>query len=570
MFAFHVEDLDLYSINYLHYGAPKSWYSILPERRQRLEAIAEGHFAADLRTCKEYLRHKTKMFSPTCLQESGLPYDTVVQDAGEFVVTFPGAYHAGFNHNFNLAEATNFATPRWLEIGKKAKICRCRPDSVYIDFTELERLYQKHLRAVVVQHSDMCSDDDDMSVGRSTTSGSSARDSAEKVEEPMSRVVQKYATPETRATSTNTSSCKADFIVGSSTTSSSSGSVQRRAVEKTARGDEHNSTSRSVRGMCDVPSKRVTFSPLLAEFIVPSTSLSSPSQGKMSPVLGKRRVQPLSAVAESDTSDSDNYWDMMRSAQGAEGRKGGSRGGGGGSSEGGGGGQTKRRRKSPLADGFGGADGDGNVGVDLDSQQNDGALARCKVDELDSFLQELGLPPPGSSRRRHDQSGTTVKDWRVREVSSRRSGHEQTDRAERSHHHRDGAVDHKYHNEQHKQKQKHPRIDVAGDGANSSHRDLVAKGAHRRREHLDQEQGAAELHGVVAAVGGMQVVDTEQVPSHPTRRLKPGRHKVCRGDEVMVQDDPFLAGVQGRIVSIQGELGRLHVKVSCEIAGGAT
>jgi len=46
----------------------------------------------------DVLLGKTTMFPPNILLEHNVPVYKAVQKPGEFIITFPRAYHAGFSH----------------------------------------------------------------------------------------------------------------------------------------------------------------------------------------------------------------------------------------------------------------------------------------------------------------------------------------------------------------------------------------------------------------------------------------------------------------------------------------
>lgn len=79
-FSWHVEDMDLYSINYLHFGAPKHWYSVSPLHRRHFEEVAKTHFHIAARQCPEFLRHKMSLISPSTLSQSRVVFHRVVQE----------------------------------------------------------------------------------------------------------------------------------------------------------------------------------------------------------------------------------------------------------------------------------------------------------------------------------------------------------------------------------------------------------------------------------------------------------------------------------------------------------
>ncbi|KAK3030708.1 hypothetical protein RJ639_037205, partial [Escallonia herrerae] len=126
-FAWHVEDHELHSLNFLHTGSPKTWYAVPAAYAFSFEEVIRSQAYGgniDRLDALTRLGEKTTLLSPEVLVSSGLPCCRLVQNPGEFVVTFPRSYHVGFSHGFSCGEAANFGTPKWLTVAKEAAVRR--------------------------------------------------------------------------------------------------------------------------------------------------------------------------------------------------------------------------------------------------------------------------------------------------------------------------------------------------------------------------------------------------------------------------------------------------------------
>ena len=71
MFGWHTEDHDLYSINFLHQGAPKFWYSIDLDDSARFEKFLYDRLPESYNRCPQFIRHKTTLVNPKILVQNG-------------------------------------------------------------------------------------------------------------------------------------------------------------------------------------------------------------------------------------------------------------------------------------------------------------------------------------------------------------------------------------------------------------------------------------------------------------------------------------------------------------------
>ncbi|XP_075987464.1 lysine demethylase 5 isoform X2 [Anticarsia gemmatalis] len=118
-FCWHNEDHWSYSINYLHWGEPKTWYGVPSSKAEQFEAAMKAEAPELFQLQPDLLHQLVTIMNPNVLMKAGVPVYRMDQHAGEFVITFPRAYHAGFNQGYNFAEAVNFTPADWLKTGRE-------------------------------------------------------------------------------------------------------------------------------------------------------------------------------------------------------------------------------------------------------------------------------------------------------------------------------------------------------------------------------------------------------------------------------------------------------------------
>jgi [histone H3]-trimethyl-L-lysine4 demethylase len=95
----------------VHWGDTKTWYGIPGEDAAKFEAAIKKEAPDLFEAQPDLLFQLVTLMHPERVRNAGVRVCAANQRAGEFVVTFPQAYHCGFNHGVRHPLGINFVMP---------------------------------------------------------------------------------------------------------------------------------------------------------------------------------------------------------------------------------------------------------------------------------------------------------------------------------------------------------------------------------------------------------------------------------------------------------------------------
>ncbi|RXG69427.1 Lysine-specific demethylase 5A [Armadillidium vulgare] len=146
-------------------GEPKTWYGVPGSMAESFENSMRNAAPELFEAQPDLLHQLVTIMNPNIVMKSGVPVVRTDQHAGEFIITFPRSYHAGFNQGYNFAEAVNFCPPDWLSIGRECVlhysnlkrycvfshdelVCKMATEPNELDLTVAAATYQDLLKMV--------------------------------------------------------------------------------------------------------------------------------------------------------------------------------------------------------------------------------------------------------------------------------------------------------------------------------------------------------------------------------------------------------------------------------------
>ncbi|AOW02966.1 hypothetical protein LXG23DRAFT_22588 [Yarrowia lipolytica] len=114
--SWSVEDMMLWSLDYMHFGSTRTWYSVSPAHYGKFQNLIEQYISKGERKIgPKFVLEPDLMISPQVLRDEGIDVYICDQRPGDYVLSFPQSYRSHFCHGFNMSESVNLCPLSWLD-----------------------------------------------------------------------------------------------------------------------------------------------------------------------------------------------------------------------------------------------------------------------------------------------------------------------------------------------------------------------------------------------------------------------------------------------------------------------